>query len=240
MPRQRPSIVSALVIVLLCGASAPAEAAKWWGWLDKLSGPGPFEPDTILPDFTIVTLKVNDEGEKDPLVRRWFNRPDSRQLYLVLELSDWKSNPRPDFQLPVDLQFYNAVFYVSPARLGHCAADCRSRLLSAFDVGVGIGIARLSGDGVKDSNGEQDGSFRRAAVPFRLKFTPAELFPAEKRGTALHRSVSTLSYSVGTTLMTGTFDGTRFVAPPNYHSSNPFLGYRSFTIDVTALISTNK
>ncbi len=40
--------------------------------------------------------------------------------------------------------------------------------------------------------------------------------------------------------MTGTFDGTRFVAPPNYHSSNPFLGYRSFTIDLTALISTNR
>jgi len=56
----------------------------------------------------------------------------------------------------------------------------------------------------------------------------------------LHRIVSTLSYSVGTTLMTGTFDSTRFVAPPNYHSSNPFLGYRSFTIDLTALISTNK
>ena len=36
-----------------------------------------------------------------------------------------------------------AVFYVSPARLGRYAADCRSRLLTAFDVGVRIGIARL-------------------------------------------------------------------------------------------------
>ena len=42
-----------------------------------------------------------------------------------------------------------AVFYVSPARLGRYAADCRSRLLTAFDVGVRIGIARLSGDGIK-------------------------------------------------------------------------------------------
>jgi hypothetical protein len=48
-----------------------------------------------------------------------------------------------------------AVFYVSPARLGRYAADCRSWLLTAFDVGVRIGIARLSGDGVKGSNGEQ-------------------------------------------------------------------------------------
>ena len=85
-----------------------------------------------------------------------------------------------------------------------------------------------------------EGKLAKGDGAYCVAVVKAELFPAEKRGTALHRIVSTLSYSVGTTLMTGTFDGTRFVAPPNYHSSNPFLGYRSFTIDLTALISTNK
>lgn len=221
-----------LLGVLIAGAARPAEASRWWGWLDKLSGPGPFRPEFPL---LAVDCAIGNEGN----LRFCLPKPDKPldlKLYVTVEIAKWKApgDPNGSFKKDVNLFATQGVVYLPLANL---SKDSNTSRLHVADVGVGLGVFWFSGEGVKDSSGNEGGLRTRLTVPVRLKITPSELFAPELNKKLRWRlALSGIYVRTGFDGVPGAFSDKDFFGPAGYRSESSFLGTYGLEIDALRII----
>lgn len=211
-------IARALVLVtLLLAPCAPARASSPWGWLDKLSGPGPFDANgrVFLP-VPITTTRTQSETAKKKSIFVFGDSIHERRIYTVLETTRFTSETNPSFVGAVNITTLQGVVFVHPAGFD----DDKTSRLGFLDLGAGVGLYRFSGAGVI-SDGKPDGSFWRGTIPLRIRLTPSELFAKELPSAKWRNGLAVFSYMLGWDVLPGTFDTTNFVV------SSAGAGYRS-------------
>lgn len=214
-----------LVLCLLLAQAPAAHAARWWGWLDELSGPGPFRPTSV----GTVTLPVPWLGiDKDGSAMVLADDFDTRRVYVSFETAFWDNEETDNFSREVGISSYQFIAFVPFSAF---TSDEKSPL-AAFDAGVGFGWYNFHGDGVA----RKDASFTRMSIPFRLKITPSELAAGHLKSRRLRRFLGAFSYRFGVDSLPGTFDRRDFIGPANYRSKNNWLASYGITIDVLQLL----
>lgn len=225
--------VTVLLGLLMAAGAAPAEAAKWWGWLDKLSGPGPFRPEFPLLAVDCPFGRAGNDGLCRPKLDEQFDL----KLYVTVEIAKWKApgDPLGDFKKDVNLFATQGIVYLPLANL---AADSKTSRLHVADVGVGLGVFWFSGDGVKDGSGNEGGVRARLTIPVRLKITPSELFAPElnEKSRRWRMALSGIYVRTGFDGVPSTFSDNDFFGPAGYRSESSFLGTYGLEIDALRVI----
>ena len=181
------------LIGLLALSPSRADAKGWWGWLEELSGPGPFKGTPPL-DLS-VTLFCHKVDEQNAL--RWCLRP-----------GDLKKNPFADFLTPPPVSaksnLSEKITQGIDVRYFHLSSDADKSLFPAdspqdkravivnivevlyflrpyraLDVGVGAGWINLSGDSLtaERKSFQEFSTSRMTLTPVHLALTPAALWP---------------------------------------------------------------
>jgi hypothetical protein len=208
---------------------ATARASSPWGWLDKLSGPGPFDANGRL--FLPVPGTTNT---KDGIVA-FAHGIDERRLYVVFETARFTGETNPNFVGAVNITTLQGVVFLHPEGWRNATEPSA---LSALDVGAGFGLYRFSGAGVI-SDGKPDGAFWRGVIPIRIRLTPSELFANKLKGSRWRNGLAVFSYMIGWDVIPGTFDTTDFVVPPSnpgYHSSGNAPFTCGIIVDITPVL----
>jgi hypothetical protein len=224
--------VTALLGLLACGAATPAEASTWWGWLDKLSGPGPFRPEFPL---LAVDCPFGNEGNVH-LCQPKPDKPFDVKLYITVEFAKWKApgDPNGAFKKDVNLFATQGIVYLPLANL---TKDSNTSRLHVADVGLGLGVFWFSGEGVKDGSGNEGGLRTRLTIPVRLKITPSELLAPELNSRARWRmALSGIYVRTGFDGVPGAFSDNDFFGPAGYRSESSFLGTYGLEIDALRII----
>jgi hypothetical protein len=217
------------MVAMLLALPAAADASSPWGWLDKLSGPGPFDANGRL--FVPVPITKTKTGDRIFTVGDGI---DQRQLYVVFETARFTGETNPNFAGAVNISTLQGVLFVHPAGFLH-GKDADTSPVGALDFGAGFGLYRFSGAGVI-SDGKADGAFWRGAIPLRIRLTPSELFAGRIKGTKWRNGLAVFSYMIGWDVLPGTFDDSDFVVSPagaGYHSSGNAPFTCGLIIDVT-------
>ena len=210
---------------------ATARATSGWGWLDKLSGPGPFDANGRL------FLPVPGTKTKDG-VRAFAKGIDERRLYVVFETARFTGETNPDFVGAVNITTLQGVVFLHPEGWRNAKEPSA---LSALDVGAGFGLYRFSGAGVI-SDGRPDRAFWRGVIPIRIRLTPSELFARQlkhSKNPNWRNGLAVFSYMIGWDVIPGTFDATDFVVPPSnagYHSSGNAPFTCGVIVDITPVL----
>jgi hypothetical protein len=218
-----------LTLGLLAALSTRADASGW-GWLDKLSGPGPFDGKFLVN----VPIPCTALGQD-----RWAGcvpkDPFDLKFYATLEIDRWNSQANPLFTPDdVDITAWQVVGFVP---LTNIPGARKHAFMYAFDVGAGLGAYRFSGAGVRGSDGQSNGAFSRLVIPLRLTFTPSELFATKYTRRRVRTLLAIASFHVGADIVPGTFDNTDFFGPPGYSVSGSVLKTAAFIIDLTPLLA---
>jgi hypothetical protein len=220
--------IAAAVVLLLAPVSAHASSP--WGWLDKLSGPGPFDANGRL--FLPIPITTTRPRPGSP--RSIFGVGDSldeRRLYVVFETARFTGETNPDFSGAVNISTLQGIVFLHPAGFKN---DTKSPI-GALDFGAGLGAYRFSGAGVL-SDGRPDGAFWRTAIPVRIRLTPSELFARQIKSAKWRNGLAVFSYMIGWDVLPGTFDATDFVVSPKgagYKSTGNAPFTCGLIIDVT-------
>jgi hypothetical protein len=217
-------------VALLLLASMPAHASSPWGWLDKLSGPGPFDANGRLFLPIPITTTRPRPGTPGSIVGVG-DSLDERQLYVVFETARFTGETNPNFVGAVNITTLQGVVFLHPAGF---QKDTRSPL-GALDLGAGLGAYHFSGGGVI-GDGHADGAFWRTAIPVRIRLTPSELFARHIKSTKWRNGLAVFSYMIGWDVLPGTFDTTDFVVSPKgagYESTGNAPFTCGLIIDVT-------
>ena len=162
---------------------APARADASWGWLEKLSGPGPF----MGLAYTVpIGCLYREDPQSQPHFRPALLRPDC----VVPEKA--KKDPAPvKLLFGVDIQYLTAGAGDNPLQYASGGAVPGVHLWQvipavavpvhpALSVGVGFGFAHFS------TTGDVESSFSTGVFhPLRLTFTPAAAVAPGSRWTAL-------------------------------------------------------
>jgi len=207
------------VALLVLGLTllVPRDALALWGWIEQLSGPGPFYNsseflvgqllcvvrDSESGESTVVSLLngdsqsriacLTDGGVPRKRVRAWvtaefsFGRSDHNELFGTAE--DQKS-------LQVGYLGVKPLMFV--------------RALKAFDVGAGVGFNHFSGH---DPAG-QPYDFWKTSIPVRLYVTPARFLDKAYWLRAFF-------YGAQVDFYPGGFDAADFHAPGDWKSDSP-------------------
>jgi hypothetical protein len=215
MMRTRLSLLLMSVVLLWPGH---AHAASFWGWLEELSGPGPFKGYLFS---TPVACRQGDawiycgpgklpRGAKD--IRR------KVELKFGVLLSDEHQR----FQdLPRDAEGNVGHVYAVPVTVVYAF-----RLHPAFDVGPGAGLLRFSGKGFKPI-------YRLTVAPLHATIRP--LLARRRWGDNRWRRV--VRFEIDTALVTAGFDGEDFGNSQTSFRSNPeFLTKFGFVLDFGELL----
>jgi len=217
------------VAAVLLLAPVSAHASSPWGWLDKLSGPGPFDANGRL--FLPVPITTTRPGARKASIFGVGDGLDERRLYIVFETARFTGETNPNFVGAVNITTLQGVVFLHPAGYGN---DTKSPL-GALDVGAGLGAHRFSGAGVI-SDGRPDGAFWRTSIPLRIRLTPSELFARRITSTKWRNGLAVFSYMIGWDVLPGTFDATDFVVSPagaGYRSSGNAPFTCGLIVDVT-------
>jgi hypothetical protein len=213
-------------VALLLPGSAWAGTSPW-GWLDKLSGPGPFTANGRL----FVPVPITTTKSRDKIVT-FGEGLDDRRVYVVFETARFTGETNPNFAGAVNITTLHGVVFVHPGGWRKPKSP-----LSAFDFGAGLGLYRFSGAGVI-SDGAADGAFSRGAIPLRLRLTPSEL-AAGRLSPKWRNGLAVFSYMIGWDLLPGTFSGHQFVLTSKgagYHSSGNAPFTCGLIIDITPVL----
>lgn len=220
--------LAAGVVLLL--TTLPASAASPWGWLDKLSGPGPFDANGRLFFPVPITTTKPLPGKRASI----FTVGDSlaeRRVYVVFETARFTGETNPNFVGAVNITTLQGVVFL---HLAGYQDDPKSPV-NALDFGAGLGAYRFSGAGVI-GDGRPDGAFWRTSIPLRIRLTPSELFARQIKSTKWRNGLAVFSYMIGWDVLPGTFDATDFVvshAGAGYKSSGNAPFTCGLIIDVT-------
>lgn len=207
------------VLFFVCALGVPRESFAILGWIEQLSGPGPFPRATQWPVDRLVC--VTDEGS----VVTWFSGemngrvdcerddPDGISGFLSFEFARGKSSENILF--PDSMNEQHQVTLLSYKGVGYY------RVHSSVDAGIGIGLNRFSG--------EDFDTFYRVSVPLRLRFVPAGFFDGGTRFRWIYLTVQ------GDVIL-GTFESADFGAPPGWSESNDFIPSAFIGIDLLGAV----
>jgi len=144
------------VFALLLVACVPRDALAFWGWIEDLSGPGPFWGYQFSFDRLFCVMKSGDGGEAG-----WthisggdganavacMSDTDRVRAFMSVEYTDVKSGETDQFPHAVAWRGLRPIVFY--------------RLHESIDAGVGLGLNRFSGTGF---------GFWRFSVPIRARF----------------------------------------------------------------------
>lgn len=250
--------------LLVLGMPSPAHANKWWGWLEELSGPGPFHGTVLLGEIgcsgelltferkrmleELLKWKANiaDALSSEEIVRRIDQarlcRYDRRNVRyaVVVEGGRWSSDPNENFEGAFRLITAQTVLYTPLRRWDR---DGDNRVLRAVEIGAGLGAYRLTGSGV----GEDDREFWRGSVPFRVRLILSELLMDDdwlaRRSLQTRRVLHALQFRFGYDFLPGLLNPSEFRVSPGRDpgaSSNEWLKTYGFTVDLGAIFWASK
>lgn len=242
--------LACVVTMVGVAAATPAEAA--WGWLEKLSGPGPFGAQTPAVNFEFVCVYGSESGsptvnlcrplrpvsgaEREDRDVQWQTYRSRLRGFVGLEVQRWESrenllferDPRdPAIADPVDPRGDFA-----QVRIFELRPNVMMRVHEAVDVGLGLGLHWFSGDAF-------DSFFRLSVEPLKLSFAPAALFSQRP-------AARIVKVNAGVRRFRGEFTNEDFCDPPqcNVAATRPFsaegeyLWHSSVLIDLSALLWT--
>ena len=212
-----------LLIIVALFALWPSDAHAgrgFWGWLEELSGPGPFKGNA--PVLSVPITCVRDDHLK---LMNCYSRSDKhiRQILAVKYGSFASDDDQPRFK---DLPATDA------DNLGEVHVQALSalylfRVHPAVDVGPGAGFLRLSGSGF--------GAFYKLTLtPVNVSVSPFALKPSWHYNKYAH----ILRIEVDTSFVPQGFKGRDFGNDRTRFDSGPeFLTRIATVIDLSALIS---
>lgn len=229
----KQAIVLTLTVAACLSPGVVSAQGMGKGWLERLSGPGPFDGDEY--DFRIVcfygespTDRVSDHSFL------WFQRRNTQEgvgnscwsdsapnlrMYVMVEADSFESqenNLQPDAnseRAEVEL------FSVKPALM--------VRVHSTLDVGAGFGLNWFSGDAF-------DSFFRASLQPVRVLWTPlAAINPRNAR-------LRFLRIPLQATVFHGRFASADFGAVGSFSARNEVLWSSGFVIDIWTLLAGNR
>lgn len=260
MPLRDVVTTSALLVVL----SMPAPAAarnKWFGWLEDLSGPGPFRGNTLRLDLVcegaleerdlqayasaVVAVPRDDPRREERLAalratleRSGWCRPDRANVrYSIgVEKGWWDAEPNARYDGDVHLDTYFVVLYVPIQRVVTLKAPpLNTKWTRAFEVGAGLGAYKLYGSAVRDHD------YWRMAVPLRVRLFPSNLFSTPDDRAELskwQRVLGAIELYAGYDYIPGALPGAAFrltdAVSPTQLSRREFVFVRGITINILA------
>jgi hypothetical protein len=199
-----------LSILLLLASARGAEAAN--GWLEKLSGPGPF----LGWDFPTLPLLCFGEEVDRKLFCKGYQDLGRNSVILSFTFSDYDSERNP-------LEYGDSSTADTTVNLKSYAFSLDLRLHRAVDVGVGGGVNRFSGEAFR--------SFTRFSLDaLRVTWRPVGLF-LEKDAIQLGQGVKLslrdlLQVKMRATLFPEGFDAADFGASGTFDEpADLLLGY---------------
>jgi len=225
-------------IVLLafstCLRATPAAAGiGFWGWLQELSGPGPFTGFIITADFYCLPrdkCQTKIEGlleEESQLVPE--ARTARRFVIFAAEVEpgakSLKATPKGQFKEDTNLRTFEVISYLP---LGTTIHPGRYKALDVIEAGAGVGAWRLSGPEVRD------GPLWRASFPVRIRIVPAKFCAEHIRdhGSPTYRIARAISFRFGWDFV-GSFSSADFVdAPPEFRPRTDWPFMRSVMFDL--------
>lgn len=238
----------------------PADA-KWWTWLDELSGPGPYDTSVVWSaEVRCLARASRDDVEKvlddlnaissnpalSPDQKRERSRNAANQLRnmpcgvdrsrtvvsLVLEFGFWDDQPKR-YIGDTRLRSYQAIaFFPLHRALGPSVQP--NILTRSIEIGVGVGAYRLHGGTVR----EQD--LWRGSVPLRSRIIISELVPAvSKLSNRWRKALQTVQLAFGADLLPGRLRSESFNGL-NVDEEWDFVPSRSVQVDLGALVRALK
>jgi hypothetical protein len=203
-------LVLIMIAVLLCPAQAHA-ARGFWGWLEELSGPGPFRGG----GYAQPVACADSEGRL-----RWCWQPKGEDnASLIVSAGVFNSGDGPRFSdLPAtDADNQGQVRLVSVSGL------YLFRLHRSLDVGPGVGFFRLSGNGF-------DPFYKLVLTPINVSFAPLAVRSSSRYARILRLELDQSFVPQG-------FDGADFGNRRTTFDSGPeFVTRATLVIDFGALL----
>jgi len=170
--------VRVLMLIALCAVRPTAAFAQsdFLDWLDSLSGPGPFHGFTLYVRASCMKDTPNDGWVKGACI----NDTDPNIKTVLNAHFGWATsgdNPR----------FADAPAEKLPVHLTRGGVTYMYRVSPLLDVGVGLGVSVMSGDGV-------DNEVHPILTPFTVTFVPFGMKHKTTKATKLGRVIR-LTYS---------------------------------------------
>jgi hypothetical protein len=211
-----------ILVALVALWPSPAFAAKgFWGWLEEMSGPGPFTGAGISAPVACV----RDDGGR---MRDCYSRIDPHIRETIVVSVAWMTSgegPRFKDLDPTDPDNRGKV------RVVPITGAYMLRPVRAVDVGAGAGVLHGSGDGPTD---DTDFTFNKLLlVPVSAALSPFALRPAWQR----KRWAYVLRLEVDTWFVPQGFKGSDFKnTRTTFDSGAEFLTRTAVVVDVGALL----
>jgi hypothetical protein len=207
------------VFALLLVVCVPSNALAFWGWIEELSGPGPYW-GFQFPFDRLVCIVTHDGGEVTSSTRFASSGNDNLactndggvkgvqiRAYLSVEFSRANSKANDLFPAVAFTSVRPILFYRVP------------RLHETLDIGTGLGGNRFSG---------KDFAFWRWSVPVHGRIFWPGLEPGSK-WRAVHLALQADYFPM-------TFTSADFQIPPGYESHHKMVRSAFLSIDVLRLI----
>jgi hypothetical protein len=239
-------LTTGLLLASLFTLAAPSEVEaqgkrEWWGWLERLSGPGDFQVDPswkialefdrlicrskdgeVSSAFSLGNLRSLGENADRPCgVRdapRWF------LSFHVSPLTNEDIEDQPADWGTTDLTRSLFMFYVSPLP---------KTLPPVLHLGAGAGFYHFDGQGSADRADERY-TTNEAVIPVRLRLTP---FASFSPGHVLLRNLSRSFYwEGGLDFAPGPIDAAEFKSSAVYSKKNEWMWTQRFVLNLTTLI----
>jgi hypothetical protein len=194
MVHRASSVVVALVLVLAMPAPGWARDKRdFWGWLERLSGPGPFEPRGTRQFPTIGLRSPFCLSNGRPAIVTAAG--DDRRTCVYFDYAPWISKDDELLGSDVKLDTFDVGATYRPNR--------------AFELGVGLGVYYFRTDGASAT--------RLTVTPGRLVVRPLMLLGllyeksrAKPLSPGWQRGLSTLKWYYKTSVLIGRMDGETF------------------------------
>jgi hypothetical protein len=215
----RTRLVLMMTVVLLW--PSPAHAAMgFWGWLEELSGPGPFRGEAISLTVACVEGKTNQLQRCLPIRKN--DRISSIRRTLVVRIGVFDSDAGPRFNDLPETDEDNQ----GKVRLWAVTGLYLFRLHRSLDIGPGAGFVRLSG-------ARFDPFYKLVLTPLNASFTPFAL--KEKWKDSPYARL--LRLELDNSFVPQGFKGTDFKNSTTKFDSGPeFITRAVVVLDVTAFI----
>lgn len=212
-------IVSAVLLVVACAGAGPAEAQGLRGWLDRLSGPGPFEGygvsvEPVCYGVRWLRTQVAVAGAGRELTWQWNCDRDQWRLDIGVEVLFLHANRNP-------------LSYSGNPSSESREVDLRTVVPYVdfvpwpwLEVGAGIGVGWFSGD-LFETNA------KLLIEPARVTVKPLVLLFADR-----HPALAILQLRGLLTTFPGGFDAADFGADASWRVGSEVLPSWQIVIDV--------
>jgi hypothetical protein len=214
-------------LVAVTARPASASLGDWLGWLEELSGPGPFHGPTVTFDRLACwsesvgggpVERVAFADRADPCRNGADRERRHVRAYLSIELAHFRSsrnvlaeNPESD-DAQVGLTRVNALVF--------------ARVVQGVEVGGGLGFNHFGGKGAAGD----DFGFTRVTLPLRVRVRPGMWVAPESRWSRL------VHFSVGFDRLPSAFDAADFGQQGSFRESGESLATAYVGFDVLSVL----